>query len=73
MAIDTLTKGQVRKVSATLRADSRKLPKMGYCVRFGRKHDGDRYAKEVCHDGRGYFIVRSPSAVFEGRRSKRRK
>lgn len=78
MAIGTLSKSEVRRISAALRAAGKKLPRRGYCASFRLSpgsqirlvNVGDPYAAEVCRDRSGYYLVRSTVAF--GRHKHRR-
>ena len=74
----SLTRGEVLKLSRLLRAHGKRLPAVGRCTLF-RASPGsstrvvphpDPYASEVCHDARGYYLVRSTSR-FEGLRRRK--
>jgi len=75
-----LTRGEIRKVSKALRGAGKKLPARGRCVYLSTGPGSskravpwpDRYVAEVCNDGRGYYFVRSTTAL-EGYRKRRRR
>lgn len=54
--MSNLTRGQVRKLSKRLRAQGRKLPKIGWCQNVSDVVKGD-HRIEVCHYPSGYFFV----------------
>lgn len=70
-----------------LRAKGRKLPRRGYCTSLiapglvatsePRMRDipfGSRYAREVCHDRTGYYLIEGVTgAMLNGHRKTRRK
>jgi hypothetical protein len=80
MAHPTLTRARVLRVSRLLRAQGRKLPKMGYCVTV-REAKGDVYSRtymgnykvELCRDRGGlYALPPDTDGLFGARRRKSR-
>jgi hypothetical protein len=59
----TLTKAEVRRASRLLKAEGRRLPKIGYCIELApkpqshSKHSEYQRRVEICHSGRTYFLI----------------
>jgi hypothetical protein len=68
--ISTLTRTQVIKLSRALKAEGRKLPKVGWCAKIGeRMHDGPGRG-EVCRDRTGYYWTAKPKGFDGARKAK---
>jgi hypothetical protein len=71
MAFASLTRARVIKASKLLRAQGRKLPKVGYCV-LVRGTMSETSRVELCRDPRGYYAIPVNHGLFGARRRARR-